>query len=143
LARAMRARPILIELASTATAEHGRKPVGQMDIEELQARAVMLFRVGDLLAAVHGDRVVPQFRISPTGDILYDHGFEEATIQRTAKLSHERDRESASQEYAKRFAVETQPRKVNAALKIAIAAEFGVPYDVFVQLPFAARPDRY
>ncbi len=134
----LRAGSILIELCSAAAAEHGRRPAGRMDIEELQARAVMLFGIGDLLAAVHGDRVAPKFRISPTGDLLYVHDFEEATIQRAAKLSHERDRGVASQEYAKRFETGPQLTEVNAALQTAIAAEFGVSYDVFVQLPSAA-----
>lgn len=134
----LRAGAILIELSSAATADHGHRAAGRLDIEELQARAVMLFGIGDLLAAVHGDRVTPTFRISPTGDLLYEHDFEEMTIQRTAKLSHERDRESASQEYAKRFEAELRSSEVNGALQMAIAAEFGVPYDLFVQFPGAA-----
>jgi len=36
-----RARSILIALGGAAAVKHGRKPAGQMDIEELQARAVM------------------------------------------------------------------------------------------------------
>ena len=131
----LRAGSILIELSSTSVTERGRKPAGQMDI---QARAVMLFGIGDLLAAVHGDRVAPEFRISPTGDLIYKHDFEEATIQRAAKLSHERDRGSASQEYERRFETGMQPREVSAALQLAIAAEFGVSFDMFVQFPFAA-----
>jgi hypothetical protein len=134
----IRAATILAEVATVEAPEQGGARVGRMDMEELEARAVMVFAAGDLLAAVYGDRTEPTFNISPTGDLLYDHRFEELTIQRAAEVRHESDRQRAAQQYGEHFEAQALSPSMEAKLQAAISAEYGVDYDAFVQAPSAA-----
>lgn len=134
----IRAATILAEVATAEAPEQGGMRVGRMDMEELEARAVMVFAAGDALAAVYGDRIEPTFNISPTGDLLYDHRFEELTIQRAAEVRHESDRRYAAQQYGEHFEARPLSPSMEAKLQTAISAEYGVDYDAFVGVPSAA-----
>ena len=134
----IRAATILAEVASAEAPEDGGLRVGRMDMEELQARSLMLFTAGNVLAAIHGDRIEARFNISPTGDLLYDHRFEELTIQRGAEAQHELARRHASREYSEYFETQQQSRELEAPLQVAVRAEYGVEHDVFVQIRSAA-----
>jgi len=132
----IRGSSLLVELAMAESPTDGGLAVGRMDQEEMRAHAVLTWDVGDSLAAIHGDAIKPLIHISPTGDVLYEHEFEEKTLKESAKLRHAREREQESQRYLDRFETkESEPRDVED-LQVAVRAEYG-DFDAFMDLAFA------
>ena len=126
----IRADSILAELAATEAAVTGGRLVGQMDLEELQAKALQLFLSADLLPAFYADRIEAEINLSPTGDVLYSHNFEELAIKSAAEVRHEYERDRKSTEYVERFTVEREPKEADTDLKRALIAEYGVPSEL-------------
>jgi hypothetical protein len=120
----MRGASILTELAVAESPLQNGRAAGRMDMEELQADAVQLFQAMDMVPAFHADRIEPTIHFSPTGDVLYVHDFEEATIKVAAELRHARERTVASDEYVARFSREGERAEPDRELMEAIAAEY-------------------
>lgn len=108
----------------------GGRLAGQMDLEELQAKALQLFLSADLLPAFYADRIEAEINLSPTGDVLYSHDFEELAIKSAAEVRHEYERDRKSTEYVERFTVEREPKEADTDLKRALTAEYGVPSEL-------------
>ena len=133
----LRANSMLIELASAEAKRVGGRDLGQMDIEELQARALQVFMSADLLPGLHSDRIDPEIHLSPTGEMRYHHEFEDNTVKFAAELRHSNQREREHADYAKRFSRESQAKLAEGDLKSAIAAEYGVPAELVREFPTA------
>lgn len=56
---------ILAEEANTEAQQNGGRVVGHMDLEELQATAMLYFGAIDMLAAIYGDRPSEDFHPYP------------------------------------------------------------------------------
>jgi hypothetical protein len=121
----IRANSLLLEMAaSEASHQDGRSP-GLMDVEELQARALQLFYAGDMLPAFLAERVDSTIHISPTGDLLYEHEFEQIALRASAELRHARTRVWASDDYLERFE-ERAEGKHHFDLEQTVEAEYGI-----------------
>jgi hypothetical protein len=132
----MRANSILAELASAECLIDGGFSPGTMDIEELQARALQYFQTGDLIPAILARRMEPTIHISPTGDVLYSHDFEDVTLKYGAQIRHARDRETASEEYLERFAGDSPPIEPDQLFADAATAEYGLLAGLIRGLPY-------
>jgi hypothetical protein len=127
----IRANSMLAEIAAVEAMPENGRPIGEMDVEELQARALQLFQTADNYPAFLTDRINPTIHISPTGDLLYQHDFHEATIERSAELRHARERLDSSDNYLKRFSDDRSAKVADVDRGPAILAEYGVSTDVF------------
>ncbi|MFT4277548.1 MAG: hypothetical protein QM576_14435 [Rhodopseudomonas sp.] len=126
----IRANSMLVEMASVEALQEGGRPIGKMDLEELQARALQIFQTADNYPAFVADRIEPIIHLSPTGDILFQHSFHEAAIESSAKLRHARERVESSDEYLTRFQDKQTARPTDAQFERAIEAEYGVKISV-------------
>lgn len=126
----LRSSAIIAEVAAAEALEVGGRSVGRMDLEELQAAALMVFLSGDTLPALYADRIAPTIKISPAGDVLYDHEFHDQTVRSTVTIRHRIERQAAVENYRRRFDREHDPQDVGAELDEALAAEYGVPHSV-------------
>ncbi|MDO6415349.1 hypothetical protein Q4F19_13225 [Sphingomonas sp. BIUV-7] len=137
---ALRASTIVAELAQAECPALKGLAVGTMDLSELQAHALLYFETIDMIPAIEAGRLEPVLRISPTGIIMRDHGFEENTIRRTVRVVHEAQRDRADRDYGRRMVNgdvdEAAPPSAGTdpALQAAVLAEYGVPLDGFVGL---------
>lgn len=122
----IRANSLLLELAASEAPHKGGRTPGVMDIEELQARALQLFYAGDMLPAFLAERIDPQIHISPTGDVLYEHEFEQIALRASAEIRHARTRKWASDDYLERFADKPEGDQ-HLDLEAAVEAEYGIP----------------
>jgi len=134
----LRSSAIIAEIAGSEAPAEGGRDVGEMDLEELQALALMVFLAGDALPALYSDRMRPILRISPGGDVLYDHEFHDATLKDSASQRQSRARASASDEYVDRFGAEREVREAEAAFATAIEAEYGVSHNIMREFASAA-----
>jgi len=134
----LRANSMLVELASAEAQRVGGRDVGQMDIEELQARALLVFMSADLLPGLHSDRIAPEIHLSPTGEIRYHHEFEDKAVRFTAELRHANQREREQADYVNRFSKQSDAKGAERDdLKKALTAEYGVPAELVPELAMA------
>ncbi|MBA4801053.1 MAG: hypothetical protein H2040_04265 [Euryhalocaulis sp.] len=131
----IRASSIIAEIANTEGGKVEKRAVGQMDLEELQALSLMVFEIGDLWFAYKLGQVESDLQISPTGELLFDHQFEEKTLRSTGERLHRLKRQKAEDDYDRRFAQKTNSDELRDDFIKAITAEFGI--DVGFMLDFA------
>ena len=134
----VRSAAMLTEVASAEAKSEVGQELGDMDFAELQALALLIIQLGDVVPALMGDWIEPEIVISPTGDVLTDHRFTEQTLQKSAERRHEVERERHSDDYDALFAKPKEPKGLPAEFRDAIAAEYLADSEVVLDLPFAA-----
>lgn len=131
----IRACSILTEIAASHAAPDSGYDVGTIDFDELQALALHVFAVADLIPALRGGQIKPELRISPTGHLLHDHEFGEAALGSTVRLLHSQDRADQSEAYSRLYeALVPPPSPPDPQFLAALHAEYGAPAEIFVQL---------
>ncbi|MEO3434457.1 hypothetical protein [Inquilinus sp. CAU 1745] len=125
--------------ACEATAEGGAKPAHE-DLDEMFARALLIFGNGQLYATIRGGLVKPHLKISPAGDLLSDRSVFEKTFVPSSQRAHTKALNEASNDYLTRFEPdEKQPEDLpwSAEFKNAVSAEFNCSPEAFVDLQLA------
>ena len=131
----IRACSILTEMAASHAAPEIGYEVGAVDFDELQALALQVFAVADLIPALRGGQIQAELQISPTGHLLHDHDFGEAALGSTVRLLHSQDRADQSEAYSRLYgAPNPAPAKPDPQFLAALQAEYCVPAETFVQL---------
>ena len=131
----IRACSILTEMAASQAAPEIGYEVGTIDFDELQALALQIFAVADLIPALRGGQITAELRISPTGHLLHDHDFGEAVLGSTVRLLHSKDRADQSEAYSRLYeAPDPAPGTPDPQFLAALYDEYGVPAEIFVQL---------
>lgn len=125
---------ILAEMAASHGALTDGRDVGTMDLDDLLALALLHFQGAELIPPIRGGFLKARIDISPTGDILYDHGFGEATLELIARIRHTRDRISQSDEYHSFYEDRTSDADTPASFLEAIEAEFELAADAYFSL---------
>ncbi len=126
----IRCSAIIAEFAQSDAAPLDGLQVGFMDIEELQAKAMALFYVADMLPALISGHQSPFLRISPSGDLQSDHGFSDTTLKATAVALHAADRMEADKNYDQSRSPRSSLEADDEDLSAALEAEYGVPHAV-------------
>lgn len=121
---------IITELAASHASSHGGLAVGQMDLDELVALALLVFQNAELLPPIRGGFVEPELRISPVGGIMYDHSFGEKALVGAARGRHAEERRRADDDYRRHFE-NPVPHEPDQELFAAIADEYGAPWQTF------------
>ena len=133
----VRSVAILVEIANAEAHVGGGFELGDMDLAELQALALLIFQLSDVVPTIMGDWVEPKIAISPTGDVLSDHRFVENTLQKSAERRHEAERVRQSDAYDSRFDAPKDPRALPDDFSAAIASEYGAGSEAVLDLPYA------
>ena len=128
----LRASAILAEVAASHAPESGGMHVGEMDYDELAAMALHHFGYCELVPSLAGDRLTPKLIVSPTGDLLYDHGFGDETLAPSAAAMHSEQRQRHIGDYGWWLAREPgAPSTLEPDLVAALQAEYGVSSATF------------
>lgn len=127
----IRAASMLVELAVAESPVSGGKPIGYFDFDELQAHAALLFKNADTIPAIEGGWIKATIKIAPTGDVLLDRSFEEASLQKVAEIRHQGERDSKAERQGNTSTDSGGMSDPGAALTAAIEAEFGVGDDLY------------
>ena len=133
----IRAASILIEISVAESPTTGGRSVGHLDLDEMQAHAALLFKNADTIPAIEGGWIKPEIKIAPTGDVLLDRTFEQGSLQRTAELRHQGERDATSNAASNADSGSSRLADPGDALTQAIKAEFGVDDDLYVGFPGA------
>jgi hypothetical protein len=132
----LRATSVITEVGLCEAGKDGSRMPGHLDFDELQALAIMVFETADLLAGIRLNRIEPKVHISPTGEILTNHEFEEQTIQVTGMKVNFQNRLMDADRYDLRF----ENRETNGpadAFREAVEAEFATPWEGVIDLGIA------
>ncbi|WP_417481366.1 hypothetical protein [Maricaulis sp.] len=129
----IRASSIITEIGLCEAGKDGSRQPGAIDFDELQALALMVFETADVLAAIRLHRVEPRIHISPTGEMLTNHDFEEESIQASGLKLNLKNRRSDAQRYVTRFE-ESDTSHPKLEFQDAILAEFGTPWEGVMDL---------
>jgi hypothetical protein len=70
-------------------------------MDELFARALLLFGNGQLFAAIRAGLIEPRLRISPAGDLLSERSVFEVTLRPGAEWIHSRALDEAASAYGR------------------------------------------
>lgn len=133
----IRASSLLAEIAACESPSDGGGLVGQMDLEELQARVLGVFVAGDTLPGLYADRIRPLVLVSPTGEMLYDQSFQRTTVRVSAERRHGAERARSSDEYLTRFDKSESKLDLSDEFLAAVQAEYGVPHSTLKEFPMA------
>lgn len=125
---------ILTEVAASHGAGTGGRDVGDMDLDDLLALALLHFQGAELIPPIRGGFLKARIDISPTGHILYDHGFGKATLEVIARVRHRQTRNSQSDEYHTYYEDRRSDADIPAPYLEAIEAEFELPADAYFSL---------
>lgn len=121
---------ITAEVAASHARSEGGLAVGDMDLDEIVALALHVFENAEQLPPIRGGFVKPELKISPIGDIMYDHSFGNTALVESARGRHAEERKRADEAYRRHFE-QANPSDVDPEFLAAIAAEYGAPWEVF------------
>ncbi len=133
-----RASKVICEIAACEAPESGGAHASREDLDEMYARALLLFGNGQLYATIRAGLVPPHLKISPGGDLMSDRSvFEKTLIPATERL-HAKTLDEAAEGYAAR--AEKLPPSQEGGLpwdedfREAIEAEFSTSSEALVDL---------
>lgn len=137
-----RATKSIMEVAACeAPFTGGLKPERQ-DLDEMFAKALLLFTNGQLFASIRAGLLEPKLAISPAGDLLSERSVFDAVLKPAAEWMNARALNEADRSYGRDRAAAARnagERKLplDQAVRGAIEAEYGVSAEAFVDLQFA------
>ena len=136
-----RAAKSVCEIAACEAPLVGGLEPGQIDLEEMFARALLLAGNGQLFASVRAGIIEAKLRISPAGDLLSDRSVQQI-IRPAAERMNRRALDEAAEAYphnrqreSKGQADEKLPW--NEDRRSAIEAEYRISAEAFVDLQYA------
>ncbi len=132
----IRASSLIAEVGLSEAREDGKSQAGNLDFAELQALALMVFEIGDLLAGMRLNRIEPRIHISPTGEVLSNHEFEEQTVKKSGQKVNLKNRQADASRYKRRFE-DHEADDLSPEFQQAVAAEFAAPWQAVMDLGVA------
>jgi hypothetical protein len=94
-----RAAKSICEIAACEAPQNGGLNPGPLELDELFARALLLFGNGQLFASIRAGLIEPRLRISPAGDLLSDRSVFELALRPGAEWIHRRELDEAASAY--------------------------------------------
>lgn len=137
----LRAAKSICEIAACEGSTSGAPKPARADLEEMFAKALLLFGNGQLFASIRGGIIAPTLRISPGGDVLSERETASKLLEPGASWQHARILDESDKRYGgrKKQDEEPVPEKLgwDENLRAAIEAEYQVPAEGFVDFQFA------
>lgn len=137
----LRAAKSICEIAACeARAEGGLKPASA-EIEEMFAKALLLFGNGQLFAAIRGGLISPTLRVSPGGDVLSERDILSKLLEPAASWLHTQRLDASDERYGskqKRDEPAPDGRNLDQMLRASLEAEYRVSAEGYVDFQFAA-----
>ncbi|MFZ1103753.1 MAG: hypothetical protein WAN86_13080 [Hyphomicrobiaceae bacterium] len=137
----IRAAKSICEIAACESPAEGGLIPTRVELDELYAKALLLFGNGQLFAAIRGGLIAPSLRVSPGGDVLSEREIFSKLLEPGANWLHSRLLNRAHREYgAKKTRSEEQPPEKLAweeGLRAAVEAEYAISAKGYVDFQFA------
>ncbi len=135
-----RATKTVCEIAACeATTEGGLKP-SRAEIDEMYAKALLLFGNGQLFSAIRGGLIEAKLRVSPAGDVLSERKIFSQLLEPSATWMHSRALNEADKRYGesqKEEEVSGERMELDANFRKAIETEYEASVEAFVDIQYA------
>ncbi len=137
-----RAAKSVCEIAACEAQEAGGLIVGRIELDELFAKALLLFANGQRFASIRAGLVKPELRISPAGDLLSDRSIFDVTLRPAAEWFNNQALSEAARAYGRgsdeNVNAETDGKLPwDGELRRAVEAEYSDSAEAFFDLQYA------
>lgn len=137
-----RASKIVCEIAACEAPDKGGALPAREDVDEMYARAILLFGNGQLFSSIRAGLVPPKLHISPAGDLLSDRSVFQQTLVPTTERLNAKILDQAAETYARVQDSEdanAAPEKLplDRGLRQALESEYACSAEAFVDIQFA------
>lgn len=137
-----RAAKSVCEIAACEAPQLGGADPGRTDLDEMFARALLLFSNGQLFASILTGLIEPTLKISPAGDLLSDRSVFQTILKPGAEWTNTRALNIAAEAYGrdrgeKGAEAAEGNLPIDEALRTAVEAEYGVSAEAFIDLQYA------
>ena len=138
----LRAAKSICEIGACEAPEGEALDPSDNDLDEMFARALLLFANGQIMASILTGLIKPVLKISPAGDLLSDRSIHEKILKPGAEWISARALNEAADNYGSHWATgeDEAVQEVlpwDKVLRDSIEAEYGVSAEAFVDLQFA------
>lgn len=139
----LRASKTICEVAACEAPTTGGLEPARTNLDEMFAKALLLFGNGQLFAAIRGGLIKPELRISPCGDVLSEREIFSKLLEPSASWLNRRVLNQADNSYDKKSAAEESDKNGDQVLpwgdelRTAIQAEYGCSAEAFFDFQFA------
>lgn len=120
---------LLIEFAVASCPESGGRVPGKLELAQLMAKLVSIFKLGEWFNAIGLDWMPPVLKITPLGDILAETDFEKSVLVPFGELGSKDRIKSKTEEYESNYeireAVDPENKGLDQVFKDAFLSEFG------------------
>lgn len=136
-----RASKVICEIAACEAAKTDGAHASREDLDEMYARALLLFGNGQLYATIRAGLVPPHLKISPGGDLMSDRSVFEKTLLPATERLNAKTLDEAAENYAVR--VERQASRQDDGIPWetdfldAVGSEFSTSAEALVDLAAA------
>jgi|GEM_PF-2034437 len=136
-----RASKVICEIAACEATETGGLLACHEDLDEMYARALLLFGNGQLYSTIRAGIVPPHLKISPAGDLMSDRSVFEKTLVPAANKFNQKTLNQGVDEYVRRKA-DHEPHQQKGLpwsddFRDAVENEFLAPAEAVVDFSFA------
>lgn len=129
---AIRGGLIVAEIAAVEAANDEGLAVGEADLDELMALALLLFQTAELVPPMRAGFMDSQLKISPTGDILHDHSFSRSALAPSVQIRHSEQRAEADKSYRLHFEKAPESAPLPDKYEAAVSAEYHMSFDAYL-----------
>lgn len=133
-----RASKAICEIAACEARDSGGAHASREDLDEMYARALLLFGNGQLYATIRAGLVPPHLKISPGGDLMSDRSVIEKTMLPATERHHAKTLDEADDGYAAKSEIPATPQQDGIPwgkdFRKAIEAEFSTSAEALVDL---------
>ena len=135
----IRASKSICEIAACEAAPEGGLSPARAEIDEMFAKALLLFGNGQLFAAIRAGLVPASLRVSPGGDVLSEREIFSRLLEPGANWLHSRVLDRAHENYGSTVEAESPPERLGwpDGLRAAVEAEYGTTAEAYVDFQFA------
>jgi hypothetical protein len=139
---AQRAAKAICEIAACEAPQNGGLNPGPLEMDELFARALLLFGNGQLFAAIRAGLIEPRLQISTAGDLLSERSVFEVTLRPGVEWIHSRALDEAASAYGRdttqhRDAAADSKLPWDEGLRDALEEEYGDSPEALFDLQYA------
>lgn len=139
----LRASKSICEIAACEGSIDGTQKPSRRELEDLFAKALLLFGNGQIFAAIRGELIKAELKISPCGDVLSDRSILAKILEPSASWLNRRVLNQADKDYDQTKISEKINNKADNPLpwsndfKTAIEAEYCCSSEAFFDFQFA------
>jgi hypothetical protein len=134
----MRAGKVVCEVASCEAPVRGKRP-SRTDLDEMFAKALLIFGNGQLYGAILTELIPARIRVSPAGDLLTERQILQEILRPGVEWFTQRKYSEAALSYGSPNVTEGEHKSLDPALRTSLEAEYRISVEALFDLLLALK----